>query len=59
MTMLQQLSEVVLLHRQRSAIAMEDFKSLQSPQILHCLLQLQKNPAKPFKVTPPYYKVSF
>lgn len=46
MTMLQQLSEVVLLHRQRSAIAMEDFKSLQSPEILHCLLQLQKNPVQ-------------
>lgn len=46
MTMLQQLSEEALLHRQRSAIAMEDFKSLQSPQILHCLLQLQKNPVQ-------------
>ena len=43
MTMLQQLSEVALTHRQRSDISTGDIKSSQLPQILHCLLQLQKN----------------
>ena len=43
MTMLQQLSEVALTHRQRSDISTGDIKSSLLPQILHCLLQLQKN----------------